>query len=343
MRPFEKVFVINLPFKKDRLERLASLMPKSLGSYEIWSAVHGDTIRPPANWHSGNGAWGCYRSHMQILEHCMANHVDSYLVIEDDAIFSDDFCEVLEGTMKSLPDDWCQLYLGGQLLKEIKNPPKRINEFVYMPYNVNRTHCFALHSRGYQRVYDHLFHLPFHRGDHIDHRLGRLHETGKFPVYCSRRWVVGQNDGMSNISGKMTDKPQFWHHPENCAKDHWLLDSPVCVFLEASPDVAAELQVRGWHQGGWKNDDGLDRGVCDALAALNPEPKLAEWYQWVRREVMRDDMVIPCLWHPRLDWGLVSKMGFADWVRVQGTTADECVEIMAGSEKWKGEKYAFAK
>ena len=212
-KPFEKVFVINLPFKKDRLERMS--IPKSLSNYEVWPAVHGDLIKPPKNWHSGNGAWGCYRSHMQILEYCMAKGIESYLVLEDDAIFSNDFCEVLADTMDQLPNDWCQLYLGGQLLHEIKNPPKRINESVYRPYNVNRTHCFALHQRGYQRVYDHLFELPFHRHDHIDHRLGRLHETGTFPVYCSRRWIVGQNDGPSNISGRMTEEPVFWQHPED--------------------------------------------------------------------------------------------------------------------------------
>lgn len=148
----------------------------------------------------------------------MANGVESFLVLEDDAIFSEDFCEVLAETMKRLPDDWCQLYLGGQLLYEIRHPPKRINEFVYKPYNVNRTHCFALHQRGYQRVYDHLFELPFHQGDQIDHRLGRLHETGIFPVYCSRRWIVGQNDGPSDINS-YTKKPVFWNHPEDVSKE----------------------------------------------------------------------------------------------------------------------------
>jgi hypothetical protein len=217
-KPFEKVFIINLPFKKDRLERIVKLIPQSISSYEVWPAIHGDSVKPPKSWHAPRGAWGCYRSHMQILEHCMANGIESYLVLEDDAIFSEDFCEVLAETMKLLPDDWCQLYLGGQLLHERKHPPNKINEFVYSPYNVNRTHCFALHQRGYQRVYDHLFELPFHQGDQIDHRLGRLHETGAFPVYCSRRWIVGQNDGTSDIN-TTNEKPIFWDHPEDVFKE----------------------------------------------------------------------------------------------------------------------------
>lgn len=326
---FEKVFIINLKFKKDRLDRLIPLIPTSLLNFEIWPAVHGDTVTPPSNWHSGNGAWGCYRSHMQILEHCISEKIESYIVIEDDSLFVDEFDEQIPNIINNLPPDWCQLYLGGQLLYEIKHPPKRINEYVYMPYNVNRTHCFAIHSRGYKRIYDHLFSLPFHNGDHIDHRLGRLHETGKFPVYCSNKWLVGQNDGPSNISGKTSQSSQFWHHPEQCAKDHWIMEKPLCIFLETTPEVATALQLKGWHQGGWKNEEGLDHGVCQALNRLDPEPRLKEWYDWIRREVIRDNLVMPCLWHPRLTWELVSKMKFTNWIHIKADTIKECIEVFS--------------
>lgn len=344
MKPFERIFVINLPFKTDRLERLKALMPAILSDFEVWPAVHGDKILHPDNWTAGNGAWGCYRSHMQILEHCMQHGIESYLVLEDDALFADDFCEILSETIKQLPSDWCQLYLGGQLLKERKNPPKRINEFVYVPFNVNRTHCFALHSRGYQAIYKHLFQLPFFNKEHIDHHLGRLHETGKFPVYCTRRWIVGQNDGPSNIGPKPLKVPHFWNHAEKCAgKEHWLLESPLCVFLEAPPNVAKLLQSRGWHQGKRKNEDGLDNGVCDAMSSLDPEPKLADWYGWVQSEVVDDKLVVPCLWHPYLPWEMVSRMGFAEWVRVKADTEEECMQIMRECQNWKGRQDVFSK
>lgn len=331
---FEKVFVINLPFKTDRLESLLPKIPKSIRNFEIWPAVHGDTVRPPKNWHAGNGAWGCYRSHMQILEHCMQHKIESYLVLEDDAIFSDEFEPLLADTMLHIPDDWQQLYLGGHLMHEIQNPPRKINEYIYMPFNVDRTHCFAAHSRGYATMYDHLFSLPFARGDHIDHRLGRLHETGKFAVYCPRRWIVGQNAGPSNI-GVYMDEPVFWSNPENCARDHWLLKTPVCVFLECSPDVAKDLQLRGWHQGGWKNDHGLDRGVCESLSHFYPEIRLGEWYSWVQREVVRDDSIVPCLYHPRLNWDLVSQFKFATWIHIKGESANACQASLEASGIWK--------
>lgn len=334
MNPFEKIFIINLPFKKDRLNKLLPTLPKSLRNFEIWPAVHGDTVRPPLNWHAGNGAWGCYRSHMQVLEYCIQHKVSSYLVLEDDALFTEEFDSVLKDTLDNIPEDWQQLYLGGHLMYEIKHPPKKINEHIYMPYNVDRTHCFAVHKRGYYDLYNHLFSLPFDKGDHIDHRLGRLHETGKFAVYCSRRWIVGQNAGESNIGHNM-EEPQFWVNPENCARDHWVLKTPVCVFLDCPLEVAKALQLQGWHQGGWKNEHGLDRGVCESLSHFYPEIRLSEWYSWVQREVMRDDAVVPCLYHPRLSWELVSKFSFATWIHVKGETLQECRDNLFSSETWK--------
>ena len=88
-KPFSQAFVINLPFKTDRLNRFLQSAPECLGAIKQWDAVHGDTVRPPCFWKSGNGAWGCYRSHLQILEYAISKRLESYVVFEDDAIFRD--------------------------------------------------------------------------------------------------------------------------------------------------------------------------------------------------------------------------------------------------------------
>ena len=88
---FAQTFVINLTFKTERLQRFLAAVPKSLGPVQVWPAVHGDTVIHPDWWTAGRGAWGCYRSHLQILEHCYNSGCESYLVFEDDAIFRPDF------------------------------------------------------------------------------------------------------------------------------------------------------------------------------------------------------------------------------------------------------------
>lgn len=327
-KPFSQAFVINLPFKSDRLERFMRSVPECIGGVTHWRAVHGDTVRPPRYWNAGNGAWGCYRSHMQILEYAIANKLESYVVFEDDAIFAPNFESELQSIMGNIPEDWQQLYLGGQLLHEIKNPPKRVNEWLFMPYNVNRTHCFAVHRRGYYDLYDHLMSLPFAKDDHIDHHLGRLHEKGKFAVYVPRRWIVGQGEGWSNISGKFNNAT-YWPDPESCAIDHPVLQDPRCIFLEAPVEVARELQLRGWHKGYWQNEDGLDRGVCEAVGHFYPEIRLREWFEWTRREVVRDNHKVPCLYHPSLSWEKVQNFNFAKWVHVVAETTDEALDQLA--------------
>jgi hypothetical protein len=269
----------------------------------------------------------------------MQKKYDSYLVLEDDAFFTPDFDEILPEFMKALPNDWEQIYLGGQLLYETDNPPIRVNDSVYMPYNVNRTHAFGVHKRGYAAIYDHLFNLPFVSGEHIDHHLGRLHESQKFKVYAPRRWIVGQAAGSSNVSGQTRHDLEVWHHPEACARDHDLFHNPVCIFLECEPNVGRLLHARGWHFGKWQTEDGLDKGVCDAVASLYPEAPLECWYNWVRREVVREDKVLPCLYHPRLTWELVSTFRFAKFIHIKAESVSDALEQLDKQLSTEGTLY----
>jgi GR25 family glycosyltransferase involved in LPS biosynthesis len=150
---------------------------------------------------------------MQILEHCYQKGIESYVVFEDDAIFKQGFDELLTSFLAELPSDWEQVYLGGQLLHESQHPPDRISDHVYRPYNVNRTHCFAVHQRGYAKLYKHLNAAPFAHGHHIDHHLGLIHETKGINVYCPHKWIVGQDAGSSNISGR-NNAATYWTDPE---------------------------------------------------------------------------------------------------------------------------------
>ena len=324
-KPFEQAYVINLPFKKDRLDRFMQSVPDCFGTIKVWSAVHGDTVRPPKCWTAGNGAWGCYRSHMQILEDAIAKKLESYVVFEDDAIFADDCEPQTWSFVEALPNDWQQIYLGGQLIHEAKRPPSRVNDNVLIPYNVNRTHAFAVHSRGYQDLYDHLCPIPFAQHEHIDHHLGRLHESGKFCVYVPNRWLVGQGSDWSNISGKFNEDT-FWPHPADCCTDHELFRNPVCIFLEAPHEIARQLNAKGWHFGYTLNEDGLDKGVCEAVGHFYPEIRLREWYEWTQREVVRDHLKVPCLYHPALRWEVVQKFSFARWTRLVVSSVEEASE-----------------
>jgi hypothetical protein len=329
---FDKSFVINLPFKADRLEKFQQLVPDIIGPVVRWPAVHGDAIRHPDWWTAGAGAWGCYRSHLQILEHCYQYGVESYIVFEDDAIprhDSETTGRDIRTFMDAVPDDWEMLYFGGQLLHVENHPPTRVNDEVFIPYNINRTHCFAVHRRGYEKLYKHLNETPFHKNEHIDHHLGRLHETGTMRIYCPKRWLFGQDAGPSNISGQ-TNPIHFWLDPEKAAKtEYWKNTIIPCVFLETSVEVAAELDKRGWHRGHWRNDEGLDRGICAALGAIDCKPGLVQWARTVTPEAVREGHKCVSMFHPAMTWECVKTLDIPNLVRIKAETAHEADDELA--------------
>ncbi len=230
---FERAFVISLPFRDDRLKNFKRLTDglKSIPKIEVWPAIHGDTCQPPENWVAGAGAWGCYRSHLGILEYCLNNGIGSYIVFEDDAQFKPGFDEGLVAFESAMPSDWQPVYLGGQLLHTRTHPTIKINNGAYRPYNINRTHCFAVSREGMIPIYQHICNLPFAPREHIDHHLGRWHEDQRNAVYTPPKWLVGQMGFSSNVSGKV-EAVEYFTDPVATALDHRLYEDPICVVFE---------------------------------------------------------------------------------------------------------------
>lgn len=315
--------VISLDIRKDRLEQFFNNWKPYYPSddFQVYKAIHGDTCTPPKFWNAGNGAWGCYKSHLNILETQMNEHTESYCVFEDDAIPSAIYDEYERTVLAELPDDWEMFYIGGQLLHEWDHPPKQISDNIYIPYNVNRTHGFMVHSRGYKKLYNHLCNVPFENEFHIDHHLGRIHESAEIKVYVPGKWLIGQAGSSSNVSGKVSDTI-YWNDPETVSVDNWLFKRPVVIHLISSPEIAAGLRERGWHQGNWLNEEGLDNGICKALHVVHPLGLLEEWYNCIRREVVRDNKKYPCLYHPHITSKILDQIRFAHIVHIEADSIE---------------------
>lgn len=210
---FDAVYCLNLDRRPDRWERFRSQIPSDWPFAHIQrvAAVDGRQVPPPDWWKSGRGAWGCYRSHLMLIENALNAGLRSILLLEDDALFCQDFSRRAAELLNAVPDDWGMLYLGGQHLLVNREPPQAVNEHVFRPYNVNRTHAFALRGPLLAKVYHHLLRPDWRPRNHIDHHLGRLHQRREDPIYCPGSWLVGQAEGQSNISGRQT-VDRFWAH-----------------------------------------------------------------------------------------------------------------------------------
>lgn len=260
----DRCFLINLDRRKDRLTDWMQQLPADwpFPVPERFAAIDGRRCATPPQWRSGQGAWGCYRSHCLILEKCLIEGIDSYVVFEDDAGFVEDFAGKLRQYVSELPSDWGLAYVGGQHLYAGRHPPQQISEHVYRPYNVNRTHGFMVRGRETMKtIYRHLHWNDWKPRHHIDHHLGRLtqrrynaEQGGKvdgesIAVYTPDRWLAGQLPTKSNICGRTWKQTRFFN--DAATADH--PDVPFFAVLgphrSGTSCVAMVMHHLGVHMG----------------------------------------------------------------------------------------------
>lgn len=309
-RTFERVYCVTLDRRPDRWRQFVARWPDKLPipTPLRFAAIDGRKSPPPEWWRMGGGAWGCYRSHLSIIERCLQENVSSVLLLEDDALLCDGFHAKFTQFMDHVPDDWEMLYLGGQHLGAAANPPLRVNEWVYRPFNVNRTHAFALAGNGLRRVYRWLnATTDWAKKHHIDHHLGRLHKRRDMPIYCPKEWLVAQGENRSNIAGK-TFPTRFWPSAESLAGSRTQLPDFVAVVglhRSGSSCIATILRKLGVHMGnklgGYEKSGGGEAAglakICEAAARfpatsiVTPprvlEAKLQRWIADRRQEAKR--------------------------------------------------------
>lgn len=218
---FATVKVVNLDKFPDRWTAFKNRAAKlGVTGFDRFSGVLGDAAWPPVWWRAGNGAWGCLMSHLHIVQRHLSDGNQGHLLLfEDDAVFGERFPERVKAIMEEVGDDWDMLYLGGQHLHMHRQKPKRHKGDIEVirPYNINRTHGFAVNKRFAAKFQQHIIHAPDYIGynwvAHIDHQLGVLHESGEHKILAAQPWVCGQAAGKSWTSGKLT-KELWWNIKE---------------------------------------------------------------------------------------------------------------------------------
>jgi len=270
---FDRVVVVNLDRRPDRWarfqEHIASL-DWPFREPQRFRAVDGRTVKPPAWWRVGGGAWGCLQSHLRIIEQALMDELESILILEDDVFFVPDLRARFTRFHSALPDDWHQIYLGGQHLFQRRQPPQPVNEEVLRPFNVNRTHAYALHRRFLTPVYryltDYIDHAR-HPRHHVDHRLGALHETRRFNIYAPTHWLAGQSESHSNIKGKVMPS-RLWN-AHRVQAEHPSFVAVVGLHRSGSSCLAGVLHKLGVYMGqrlgGYEASGGYE---AQGLAAL---------------------------------------------------------------------------
>lgn len=99
---FDRVVVINLDRRTDRMEKLGAQLDELGIQYERFSAVDAKELEV-------EGYIAGTMSHVAVWKKYKGQKV---LVLEDDALFCEDFNEKFDEVIKTLPQDWDIFYLG---------------------------------------------------------------------------------------------------------------------------------------------------------------------------------------------------------------------------------------
>jgi len=244
---FDRVVCINLDSCPDRWQEFCARLDNLNWPFrtpERFRAVDGEKC-PPPDWMRNRyrecaGAWGCYQTHLRILEDALLDNVERLLILEDDALFVPDLDGRAHAFLRHIPANWDQLYFGGEHMLH----PVLLNTHVLRCVQVHRTHAHALQRRFIQKAYDYLISYPTvdhyrrrrlwgrwrrtlrrpksifvsshsEQSAHVDHHFGQMHQLDSVEVFAPRTWLAGQAAGVSSIM-KTSVEESYWpmdRHP----------------------------------------------------------------------------------------------------------------------------------
>lgn len=281
---FQRIVVISLKRRSDRLNAFLlqkNFPPELVDTLEVFTAIDGHIVPMPAHWRSGEGAWGCMQSHRQVLQECIMEGIDSVLVLEDDALFVDDFLQKFQDFMKVVPDNWDSLMLGGQHIQ----PPVPQGDGIVKCINCQRTHAYAVRGRFLKD----LFRTWVSSAGHCDHHMGPLH--ARYNVYAPEPFLVAQSASRSDITCR-EEKTRIWSKGSRAGN--------ICLVSSAPREVIGAYLQAGTHVGYWVDEHGYDRGLLDAFkkSAYSAERLILTWWNHVKFEAASLDRTTPLLWHP---------------------------------------------
>lgn len=242
---FSSVVCINLNSRGDRWDRFRQnleLVDWPFPQVERFRAIDG-RICPPPPWVQNRyrdcpGAWGCYQSHLRILEDTLLDQHNSVLILEDDALLDAGTLEGIVEFLEHVPEDWDHLFFGGEHMK----PPVAVNDHVVRGIQIHRTHAHALRGDYLRQAYEYLISYPtidqYHQRSvspitryakrilarpkslwsksngeksiHVDHHFGAIHRMQESNVYAPTTWLVGQAADHSDIMNESCSE-RFWN------------------------------------------------------------------------------------------------------------------------------------
>jgi GR25 family glycosyltransferase involved in LPS biosynthesis len=140
---FPHKFCINLDRRPERWEQMRSKFERcGVEGVQRFAAVDGQQTIVPAGWTDSPGAYGCLRSHLEIIEEARRLGWPNVLIFEDDAALDPELNEKFSSYFEQVPSDWEMLHFGANHMAE----PVGVSANVVRITSANSTFAYALNA-----------------------------------------------------------------------------------------------------------------------------------------------------------------------------------------------------
>lgn len=181
---FDRIFLINLPERKDRYSQSAQELARYRIPFELFPATK-----------RKDGREGLYITMRALFERAVTEGYRSILVYEDDALFKREPGPVMEKCVRQLPENFDLLYMGCNLAQQ---PTCFVGDNLVNITGALSTHAVAYSQACMKRILSFPQILPFDL-----FLLHNIQPAGR--SYCTCPMLVTQRIDYSDIENRLTD------------------------------------------------------------------------------------------------------------------------------------------
>lgn len=224
LNPFEKIYLINLKRRPDRLEAFMDSYKKTdLKKNPLikFSAIDGSSLNMSTipitelaqlemkqlqttgfrhkHYQLTKGAIGCYLSHLKIWEHAYLNKYNSVLVFEDDARPPPNTLQTIRKVYDSFPKDWDIILFGIHCHECDEHKQfRKVKRFILL-------HTYMISYKGIEKILN--FKSLFPISQQLDAYLSEM--SGELNIYATKHNIVNQSNSRTDIQAPILKNPKI--------------------------------------------------------------------------------------------------------------------------------------
>ena len=211
---------INLERRPERWEQMRSKFERcEIQGVERFSAIDGEQAIIPPNWSDSPGAYGCLRSHLEIIKEARRRGWPNVLIFEDDAALDPQLHEKFSSYFEQVPSDWEMLHFGANHMAE----PIEVSANVVRITSANSTFAYALN----RAVFDSFIELNTRALTAVDVNNRKLQT--EHACYCFMPHLAWVEDLTSDVQVRQ--------------KYHWYLKESLVLHGTAMDQILAQTAV----------------------------------------------------------------------------------------------------